>query len=187
LISNTETEAPVKIENRQQFLVALTIGAAALFIGANFIFEPLAGLWSARSAQIRQLRAKVSEGKLLVQREAGLRSRWSAMSANALPNNPSLAEQQVFKAFDNWSRDTGAEISSIMPQWKNDSTNYMTLNCRVDASGNLGTLSQFLYDIEKGPAALKLDSVELSAHDSTGQQLTLGLQISGLALIPQAK
>jgi len=177
----------VKIENRQQFLVALTIGAAALLIGVNFIGEPLSNLWSARSAQIKQLRAKVSAGKLLIQREAGLRSRWSQMSTNALPNNPSLAEQQVLKAFDTWSRDTGAEISSIMPQWKNDSTNYMTLNCRVEASGNLGTLSQFLYDIEKGPAALKLDSIELSARDGTGQQLTLGLQISGLALIPQTK
>ena len=74
-----------------------------------------------------------------------------------------------------------------MPQWKNDSTNYMTLNCRVEASGNLGTLSQFLYNIEKGPMALKLDSVELSAHDDTGQQLTLGLQISGLALLQRNK
>jgi hypothetical protein len=30
--------------------------------------------------------------------------------------------------------------------------------------------------------ALKLESVELSAHDTVGQQLTLGLQISGLVL-----
>ena len=177
----------MKIENRQQFLVTLTIGVAALYIGVNFIGEPMVGLWSARLAQIKQLRTKVSEGNLLIKRGADIRSRWSGMSTNALPNNPSLAEQQVLKAFDSWSRDTGAEISSIMPQWKNDSTNYMTLNCRIEASGNLGTLSQFLYNIEKGPAALKLDAVELSARDGTGQQLTLGLQISGLVLIPQAK
>jgi Tfp pilus assembly protein PilO len=177
----------MKIENRQRFLVVLTLGAAALLIGVNFIYEPLSNLWSARSAQIKELRAKVHDGKLLLQREAGIRSRWSDMSANALPANTSLAEQQVFKAFDNWSRDTGAEISSIMPQWKDDSTNYMTLNCRVEASGNLGTLSQFLYNVEKGPAALKLDSVELGAHDNTGQQLTLGLQISGLALLQPTK
>ena len=109
------------------------------------------------------------------------------MNTNTLPANTSLAEQQVLKAFDNWSRDTGADISSILPQWKNDSTNYVTLNCRVEASGNLGTLSRFIYDVEKGPAALKLDSVELSAHDPTGQQLTLGLQISGLALLQPSK
>ena len=87
------------------------------------------------------------------------------MRTNALPANPSLAAQQVIKAFDNWSRASGAEVTSIMPQWKNDSTNYMTFNCHVEASGTMGTLSQFLYQIEKGPMALKLDSVELSAHD----------------------
>ena len=177
----------MKIENRQQFLVALAIGAVALFVVVNFICVPLAHLWSARSAQIKQLGEKVKEGNRLIQREAGLRSQWGGMTANALPDNPSLADQQVLKLFDSWSRETGAEISSIMPQWKNDSTNYMTLNYRVEASGNLGTLSQFLYDIEKGPAALKLDSVELSARDNTGQLLTLGLQISGLALLQPTK
>jgi Tfp pilus assembly protein PilO len=177
----------MKIENRQQFLVALTIGAAALYFGVNFIATPLSNLWSARSAQIKDLRAKISEGKTLVQREVVVRDRWGNMSTNALPNNSSLAEQQLLKSFDTWSRETGAEISSIMPQWKNDSTNYMTLNCRVEAAGNLGTLSQFLYRIEKGTMALKLDSVELGAHDPTWQQLTLGLQISGLVLLPQMK
>jgi len=177
----------VKINSRQDFLVMLTIAVVGLFVAVNFIFTPLQGWWSDRQAQIKDLRAKVSEGKTLIQRETVVRNRWSDMSTNALPDNSSLAEQQVLKAFDTWSRETGAEISSIMPQWKNDSTNYMTLNCRVEASGSLGTLSQFLYRIEKGPAALKLDSVELSAHDNTGQQLTLGLQISGLALISQTQ
>jgi Tfp pilus assembly protein PilO len=177
----------MKIENRQQFLLALTIGAVVLYVGVNFICVPLSHAWSARSAQIKQLRAKVSEGRQLIRREPVIRSRWSDMNTNTLPANTSLAEQQLLKAFDNWSRDTGADISSIMPQWKNDSTNYVTLNCRVEASGNLGTLSRFIYDVEKGPAALKLDSVELSAHDPTGQQLTLGLQISGLALLSSSK
>ena len=70
-----------------------------------------------------------------------------------------------------------------MPQWKNDATNYSTLDCRVEAAGDLGALSQFLYYVERGPTALKIDSVELSGHDATGQQLTLALQINGLALL----
>ena len=106
----------------------------------------------------------MKDGNSLIKREAGIRSRWSDMRANALAANPSLAGQQVIAAFDNWSRASGAEVTSIMPQWKNDSTNYMTFNCRVEASGTMGALSQFLYNIEKGPMALKLDSVELSAQ-----------------------
>ena len=61
----------------------------------------------------------------------------------------------------------------------------MTLNCSVEASGNLSTLSQFLYDIEKEPTALRIDSVELNSRDNYGQQLTLGLEVSALVLLPK--
>ena len=172
----------MKFENRQQFLIILTAVVVALWLSDLIVFEPLGKLWSSRSAQIKTLSEKVKAGNSLIKSEARLRSHWSDMQTNALAANPSLAGQQVIAAFDTWSRATGTEVTSIMPQWKNDSTNYMTFNCRVEASGTMGTLSQFLYQIEKGPMALKLDSVELSAHDNAGQQLTLGLQISGLVL-----
>ena len=175
----------MKIENRQQVLIVAVAAAVALLIGNNFIYEPLSKWWSARSQKIAELNKQVNDGKRLTHREKGIRSHWEQMRTNTLPNNSSLAEQQVLKAFDTWSRDSGATITGIMPQWKSDSEDYQTLNCRVEASGNLATLSQFLYDIEKDPMALKLESVELSAHDTGGQQLTLGLQISGLVLNSQ--
>jgi Tfp pilus assembly protein PilO len=175
----------MKVENRQQVLIVLTAAVVALWLGDLIIFEPLGKLWSSRSAQIKELSTKVKDGGQMIKNEARYHARWDNMRTNALAADPSLAGQQVIAAFDNWSRSSGAEVTSIMPQWKNDSTNYMTFNCRVEASGTMGALSQFLYDIEKGPMALKLDSVELSAHSDTGQQLTLGLQISGLALLQQ--
>lgn len=178
----------MKIENRQRFLMILTGAMAALWLCDYAIFEPLINLWSARSKQITQLREQVKNGNALIKTEASWRRRWDDMRSNVLSTNSSQAELQLVAALDNWSRNSGAQISSVMPQWKNDSTNYMTLNCRVEATGALGSLSQFLYSLEKGPMALKLDSVELSAHDATGQQLTLGLQISGLSLLqPLAK
>lgn len=177
----------MKIKNRQDFLVMLTIAVVGLFVAVNFIFTPLQGWWSERQAQVRELRAKVSEGNQLLKREAGIRSHWDEMRANALPASTSQAEQKFLKAMDNWSHDSGVEITSLMPQWKNDSTNYMTLDCRVETAGDLGALSKFIYDIEKGPLAVRLDSVELSSHDNNGQQMTLGLEINGLALISNDK
>ncbi len=173
----------MKIKNRQDFLLVLTIAAFALLVGVNFVWEPLQGWWTARAAQVRELRAKVSEGNQLIKRESAIRSRWDGMHANALPANTSLAEQQLLTAFTTWSRSSGAEITGLMPQWKNDSTNYWTLDCRVEAAGDLSALSKFLYSVEKGPTALKIDSLELSGRDATGHELTLALQINGLALL----
>jgi Tfp pilus assembly protein PilO len=180
-------EAAVKIKNRQNFLVMLTIAVVGLFVAVNFIFTPLQGWWSERQAQVRDLRDKVRDGNQLIKREAGIRSHWEEMRANALPATMSQAEQTFLKAMDGWSHGSGAVITSLMPQWKVDSTNYMTLDCRVETAGDLNALSKFIYNIEKGPLAVRLDSVELSSHDNNGQQMTLGLEINGLALIPHDK
>ena len=177
----------MKIKNRQDFLVVLTIAVVALAVAVNFIFPPIMGWWTDRQKQIRDLRERVTEGRTMIGRAQVIRNHWADMRTNALPPSAPDAEQQFLKAIDAWSRDSGAGITSIMPQWKNDSTNYMTLDCRVETDGDLGALSKFIYDIEKGPMPLRLDTVELSSHDINGQQMTLGLEINGLALLQNDK
>jgi Tfp pilus assembly protein PilO len=173
----------MKIKNRQDFLVVLTIAVAALALAVNFIFPPIVNWWSARQKQISTLHEQVRNGNLTLRRAEAIQSHWDSMRTNALPTIPSEAEQRFLKAVDGWAHDSGAEITSITPQWKNESTNYMTLNCRVETGGDISSLCKFIYDIEKGPLPLRLDTVELGAHDTAGQQLTLGLEINGLALI----
>jgi Tfp pilus assembly protein PilO len=172
----------MKVEERQKFLLIVTIAVVALYAGNLLVFEPLGKWWSSRSKNITTLRNQVKDGKYTLARKEVITAEWDKMQTNTLPSNTSLAEQQLLRAFNSWASESGATVTGITPQWKEDSTNYMTLNCRVEASGDLGTLSRFVYDIEKGPLGLKLDSVEFSTHDNFGQQLTLGLEVSGLAL-----
>jgi Tfp pilus assembly protein PilO len=177
----------MKIKNRQDLLVVITVAVVALAILVNFIFPPILGWWSARQKQISDLHAEIKDGGQMIKRESVIRNHWQDMQASALSSDMSQAEQQFLKAMDGWSHDSGAEITSIMPQWKNDGTNYITLDCRVETSGDLNSLSQFIYQIEKGPMMVRLDSVELSSHDVNGQQLTLGVEINGLALLQSDK
>ena len=110
---------------------------------------------------------------------------WDEMQANALPKEPAQAEQEVISAFDRWGRGNSVELSSIRPQWKRGATSrYSLLECRVDATGTLATLSHFIYELEHSPLALHVDSVEMSARDDSGQKLNLGLIVSGLRLTP---
>jgi len=177
----------VPIKNRQQLLAIAAGAGVALFAADKLLLTPLGHLWTSRTEQITKLGKDVYDGKGLLSRELSLRSRWEQMSTNTLPNNQSQAEQLVLKAFDRWSQKSGVSITSISPQWKHDAEDFMTLECRVDATGNLGTVKDFLYSIEKDPLALKLEMVEITTRDPDGQQLTLGLQISGLVLTPQEK
>jgi Tfp pilus assembly protein PilO len=177
----------MNIKNREQFLMVLAIIAVALLLGNWILIEPLTKLWKAREATITQLRGQVSAGRMMVRRESSIRDHWSQIQTNSLPGTASSAELQMSQAFDKWSQASGVNIDSITPQWQDDQSDYSTLDCRVDATGDLQTLTRFLYQIESDPLAVQIQSIELLAKDDQGQQLTLSVDLSGLAIVSNAK
>lgn len=175
----------MQIKNRQQLLLVVAGAAIGLLIADSVIFTPLTNSWKARTKRIAELRQRVDDGEKLLHRADALQDRWADMQTNALPRgNKPLAEQQVLNAFDKWSQDARISVNSITPQWKRDNDDYQTLECRMDASGTVGTLARFLFNLERDPMALKIDSVEITARDKEGQNLSLGMQVSGLVLSP---
>jgi len=177
----------MKIKDRQQLLAALAIAVVAIFAGDKLLFSPLARSWKERGARILELRKQVAGGRQLLQREAGVRRRWEEMRANTLPTDTSVAEQRLLQAFEAWSQESRVSVTSISPQWKHEGEEYISLDCRVDAFGSLSTVTRFLYNIERDPMGLKLELVELTARDNEGQQIALGLQLSGVVLNAQAQ
>ncbi|HEV2454703.1 MAG TPA: type 4a pilus biogenesis protein PilO [Verrucomicrobiae bacterium] len=175
----------MEIKNRQQALIVVTLALIGLWLANLVVYEPLVKWWQSRDADVRTLKQQVSEGRTLIRRESAIRDEWKHIQSNTLANDPSQAEQKLLKAFDNWASDSGVNVESITPQWQDDQNDYSTLECRVEASGDLGTLSRFIYEMENDPMTIQLEALELTASDEKGQQLTLGLQMSGLALVNQ--
>jgi hypothetical protein len=176
----------MKIENRQKLLAIAAIVGVAILVSDKLVITPLVNGWKARATRIAELRKSVSQGSVLLQREQNIRSRWDSMRTNTLPDDISAAENEVLQAFERWSQDSRISISSIKPQWKRAGEDYMTLECRADAFGSMQAVTRFLYDVEKDPLALKVDSVEITSRDNDGQQLSLALQVSGLLLNPES-
>jgi hypothetical protein len=172
----------MKISNRQHLLAFVAIGAIALFAADRLVVSPLTASWKKRADRIGELRKQVNDGRRLLDNEASYRSRWAQMQTNTLSSNAPQAEEQVLKAFDRWSSDSRVSVLSINPLWRREAEDHATLECRVDASGSLSAVSRFLYDLERDPMAVKIQALELSSKDNDGQQLSLGLQVSGLSL-----
>ena len=175
----------MQIKNRQKFLAILAIGGLVLLAGDSLVVEPLIKSWKERETRIVELKKKIDQGSQTLGRQTSIRERLSRMRKNTFPSNTSQTENEMLKAFDRWSQESRISVSSIKPQWKQTEDDYTTLECRADASGNMEAISRFLYEVEKDPLALKVEAVEITAHDNDGQQLSLGLQVSGLLLTPQ--
>jgi hypothetical protein len=174
----------MKIENRQRALAIAAIAGIALLASDRLLITPLTRGWKERSARIAELKQSVTHGESLLQRDAIIQRRWAGMSTNTLSENTAAAENEVLQAFERWSQESRISISSIKPQWRQSDEDYITLECRADAFGSIQALTRFLYEVERDPLALKIEAVEIAARDNEGQQLSLGLQVSGLVLHP---
>ena len=172
----------IDFKNRQQLLSVLALAVVAFWIGDKVILTPLTKSWADRKAQIASLRKSIQAGSQLAEREASLRDRWDDMQKNTLPKSTSEAASRVLQSFEQWSRDSRISITSVKPQARQTADDYTTVEVRLDGFGSLGTVTRFLYEMEKDPMALKVEAIEMSARDKEGAEIELALQVSGLIL-----
>jgi len=174
----------VKIKNREKLLVLASALIIGLLVGDRLILTPLTSRWKKRNDRIGELQKKLIAGRLLMDREKSIRERWDVMRTNSLPASTSVAEGKVLKSVDRWALASQISLSSIKPAWKQNSRDddYVTLECRVDGTGEMQSIARFLYELERDPLALKIEELDLTARDERGQQLALGVRFSGLKL-----
>jgi hypothetical protein len=177
----------METKNREK-LLAIGAGAALALLLLNYlVISPLIDSWHARTKQIADLRQKIADGAMLIRRQDTVESRWDYMRTNALDSNPAAAERQLFTSFDGWVKTSGVTEGSFRPQLHDTDDNYSTIDCRADVSGTMQSVLHFLYNMEKDPKAVKINSFELTTRDDNGRQLTLGLDLSGLVLPQNAQ
>ena len=176
----------MKIENRQKTLMIFAGVCLGLFAGNFIIYEPLMKNWEARSEKIQKLRKDVEENQRLLAQKDRILDRWERMKTNALPMDKSLAESKVLNAVDSWEQASSIKIERRQPQWKEDQ-DYTTLELNIDASGDMTSITRFLYNLERDlpKLALRIENMDIMSRDNNGQQLSLGLQLTGLVLNPE--
>lgn len=174
-------------KQRQQLLTIAAVVCIGLFAGDKLIFSPLLSFWESRAERIAELDKFLMKGALLLERENDLKSRWETMQKEALPQDKSLAENEVVNASDRWENASHLTRVSFRPQWKQDQEDYMTVECHAVAQGDLASICRYLYELETDKLALFLGNIEITANDDKGEILTLQVQFSGLRLLEGKK
>lgn len=169
-------------KNREKLLLIITALCGVLWLLNWLVISPLTDSWHRRSDRIAQLRKNIDDGKMLIRRGGSIRGQWLRMSTNALSSAPTVAERQLFDAFDRWVRNSGVTEGAFNPQLKNTDDNYSVIECHADVTGSYDTILRFLYNVESDPMGVQIEAANLTSRDDTGQQISLSMELSGLLL-----
>ncbi len=180
----------LNLQNRQKVLTIAAALVVGLLIGDKVVLTPLIESWKVRKERIASLDQSLSSGRALMERDQNLRSRWTEMKHNALPMNPSDAEQAVLNAvYNRWAPLSRANVSDYAAQWKaSGDDDYLTYECSVNAVGNMEAITRFLYQLERDPLAIRIENLDLTgSKDASGRELALTVRFTGLMLTSTQK
>jgi Tfp pilus assembly protein PilO len=172
----------METKNRERLLLFITLGCLALLALNWLVIKPLSNSWHSRADRIEQLRKQLADGALMLGRQDYIRGRWDNMSTNALSSTPTVAERQLFNEFDKWVTASEVTEGSFKPQLKPTDDNYSVMECHAEVTGNYSTIIRFLYELEKDPMGVQIEGVDLTSRDDSGQEISLGIDLSGLLL-----
>ncbi|MDQ3625280.1 MAG: hypothetical protein M3463_22840 [Verrucomicrobiota bacterium] len=164
--------------------VGLVVG---LFVLDWAVLSPGIAYWKQQSERITELGEKVERGRQLIEREHSIQARWAEMVRTDLPEDPSSAESEVFKAIGRWASASRVSFTSLTPQWRAHEEGFDTYECRASATGDQASLGRLLYEIEVDPLPAHLQECEISTRDAQGKQLLLSVRFSFLRLTEGGK
>ena len=144
-----------------------------LFLLDRVVITPAFASWKSQGERLTKLREQVQRGRQLVAREKSLRTRWEEMQRTDMPDDVSVAENEVFQAIGRWTLDSHVNFTSLVPQWRAGEEGCETFECRASATGDQATLGRLLYEIETDPLPAHVEEAELSARDAKGTSLTM--------------
>lgn len=164
---------------RRETLLKIGVGVVAgLFLLDRLVLTPSIAAWKSQGERLAALRVKVQRGHQLLEREKSLTGRWTEMLLTDLPDDPSAAENDVFKAVSRWGRDSRVNFTSLTPQWRVHDSGYDTFECRATAVGDQAALGRLIYEVESDPLAARVEDCEITTRDPKGGQLGLTLRFS---------
>ena len=172
-------------KKRETLLILAAVVCITVLLGDKFVISPMINLWKSRAERITLLKQSLEKGEFLVEREEGVSSLLQDMKDRSLAGEKSDAENQVLNSVNDWARVSGLNVTSLKPRWIDDEQEAKKLEFRLSASGDMGSVSRFLYELERDPLALRLEDVEISVRDARGRELELTARFTGLILVKE--
>mgnify|MGYP001502528000 CR=1 FL=1 len=167
---------------REKLLLTVALVVVAILVGDRLVFTPLINSWQTRGAEIVELKGKVDNGNKLLPRYQSNIEKWQTYFRGNLNSTNSIAEDEILRAIENWTGDSGILLTSIKPQWQNHDDRYRTYDVRLVAEGTMREAVEFVHAIESDELPLKIEQLELASREKTGKLISVSVHFTGLQL-----
>jgi hypothetical protein len=182
----------MNLKKRENLILAVAAACVGLIIANKFFVSPMIETYHVRTTEIAKLQGDLLRGRSLIKREKEIGDELKNIVKNSLPDDTAIVEKQMFAAIERWKTMSGVTVTSRAPRWEKDvggdipvQAKINKLEFKIAATGNIQSITKFLYEMEADPLAIRVEDVELTSRDAAGKTLTVESRITGLVIAPE--
>jgi Tfp pilus assembly protein PilO len=168
----------MNLSRRERWIAAIALATVALLVGDRWVFTPLADRYRADAQRAATLELEQIEAERLMQRRGRLQREWTRRLAAGVGLDVSAAEGALLTSIGRWASEAGVSLTSMKPDRSEAKEDLTRIACRLSARGSMASIGRFCWRLETAEMPLRIESLRLSARDSTVDELTATLDVS---------
>jgi hypothetical protein len=174
------------LSKRERVVALMAIVMVGGFFVDKIIVTPGIDRLTETKDQKKQLLGELTEARNLFERRRLMERKWKTMLSDGLRNGAE-AESRVARALDEWSRDARLTLTSVKPERVAGEKGLNEMAFVVAGRGQLGSVAQFLYQVETAELPIKIKDMQLGSTSESGDNMSLQLRLSALYLGDEGK
>lgn len=170
------------LTNRERIVMILAGLAIALFIGDQYILEPVLNSRTEAGELKVRLEVELDQSRTLLARREKINEQWNRMQEAGLSSDIQKVEGLVLQFLQKSSAGSSFTLGSIQPERLTKEGQIGQLEFMVSGTGGIDAVTRFLWDIEMADIPIRIESMQLGSNDEDARQMNLQLKLSSIYL-----
>jgi Tfp pilus assembly protein PilO len=174
------------LSRRERVIAIIAAVVVTSLAGNTFVLEPVLDRLEQIESEKLLLLAEVNEAQNLFERRRLMERKWKAMLSEGMRSDAE-AESRIARALDRWSQDARLMLTSVKPERVAGEKGLKEMTFAVVGTGSLEAVARYLWQVETASLPVKVQDMQLSSMNESGDSMSLQLRISAIYLGSAAK
>lgn len=161
------------MSKREKTIVIVAGSVIGALLLDRVLVTPLWGSYVDAEKRIKDAREDLDRADSLERNALRARDTWGDIAGDTLPADASQAESQLLNGVRVWAQQAGVNLTSLKPERTESEESFDRLIVRADATGDMASLSRFLYAAETSRIPVRVAEVTLASRRDGENDLSL--------------
>ncbi|HPQ41875.1 MAG TPA: type II secretion system protein GspM [bacterium] len=181
------------LSTREKTLVGVALSIAVIFIGINYVFDPMYESFERKKEQLenrRQLLKRYEHISQSADRARDKLERIGSIEASIeggllKETNPDLANAELQGIVKDLAKKADIKFTRITPSKPVKEDGFMLITLKLPFNGSIKQISKFLYELETAPQFFEIPSVSIRTRRRDKEFLRVEMEITAFIKAPR--